>query len=210
MTTTISSEMTIERTHPLAGALNIQVIAAATFPDWYERGRQIVDMRPVVAASTTDTGVFALVSSQAADAEHAYSVQLDVRDDGTLEGCCDCPISERHALAWCKHRVALALIVYSTACGDRPVYDAESSPGWAVIGAGSFATFDKAANLPVASTWVTPGGSRRHIGTWGGRYPKPARCGQLLDGDRRRGTRDMPLCVRCAEHYRNEPRTAKG
>jgi hypothetical protein len=195
----VSTGVQLPTGHPLALRLTLAQIAAATFDDWFARGVAMFDDDKLLAVGATDDGIGALIRSSADDT--TYGVQLDVSGIrngrlGPVTASCECPVSNRHQLAWCKHRVALALTVLHAA-GHTGFTGGSAADRDRQADELTFAAFDLADNVPPGLTVMSTAGRVRHLA-----YPprkdgtRRLRCntpvGQLHTADP-----TLPICRRC-------------
>lgn len=187
---TAAQDLAIDEAHPVRQALTLDRVACSTYAQWFDRGVQMADAGDVLAIDVTDTAVIAVVRS--ASMPGGYAVDLAVDASGDVQAGCDCPVRERHRILWCKHRIAVALLLLG-----RPPLPRGADAGVAL----PFASGRDPRNVPVPWTVVATDGKVRHITRSQGRDRTPA-CGQV--GQFFPATSDRPLCRRCLAKHRTD------
>jgi hypothetical protein len=212
----LTDQIALPEAHPLAGRFTLATIVAHTYDRYFERGARLACSEPTIVISANERGFAALVQSAAG--ETAYTVRMDEGEDGGLiRSSCDCPISDKHRLVWCKHRVAVALQLSGLDASymvlgavERMSGNGALAPLAPALGTGRrFAeAIDPLDDLPLSWTYTSGEASTRHLRRATGRSRSPedrALCGA---GGLNPAHRDAELCRRCAASHKVSHRQA--
>ena len=189
----LTTDLTVDATHPLLDVLALGMVAQATFPSWFERGVQLCGDGAVAAAEFTADAALAVVTSAAG--RGGYSVAIRVHE-GAVHASCDCPVAEEHRIAWCKHRVAVALEILIA--NTDLVLPTASQARRLLFERLRYAAFDPDANLAARRCLSAPTSSVRHLPVPGSKDNGRAACGIDLGAEVRPGDERQTLCSRCA------------
>lgn len=183
---TAAQELVLDRSHPVRAAIDAASIAERTYDKWFDRGLEMSANGDVLAVDVSDTAIVGIVRS--ASVPGGYAVEMRLDSAGRLQASCDCPVHERHRILWCKHRVALALVLGHVTVPRRRPDGTFALP---------FPSGRDPYDVPVSWTLVAGSGAVRHLSRGGGgaRSPRRPACGQA--GEFTAATNDRPLCRRC-------------